>query len=251
MTDSVILRVRALTKGYRRQSLFKSSQVLAVDSLDMEVYRGEIFGFLGPNAAGKTTTLNMLVGIIIPTSGSIEIFGKKFVSGSPGPLWRIGYVPEATMMPDYLTVFEILDFYAQLFHLSGSTKQRRIDSLLKLVGLDGQKHELLRNLSMGQRRLVDIVQALINDPELILLDEPTVYLDPVILERFRSMLRYLKATGKTIFMSSHMLSEIEKLSDRIAVIDRGRLLKVAAKKEFLSAGTLEEEFLKLVKRAHD
>jgi ABC-2 type transport system ATP-binding protein len=215
--------------------------------MDLEVKGGEIFGFLGSNGAGKTTSLNMMMGLIRPTSGSIEIFGKKFISGDIEPLGRMGYVPETTSLPDFFTIHDLLDFYAQLFLIPSAIKNERINGLCELMGLSKEKHTLIKNLSMGQRRLVDIMQALINDPKLILLDEPTVYLDPLIIERLRSILFYLKGFGKTIIMSSHMLSEIGKLSDRLAVIHQGKILKICSMEDFLKQGSIEEAFLKLVK----
>ncbi len=247
MSGRAVLKVSGLTKTYLTRSFFKTERVVAVDHLDLEVREGEIFGFLGPNGAGKTSTLNMVVGIIKPTSGSIEIFGKPFCPGSIEPLKKMGYVPETTNLPDYFSVLELLDFYAQLFHIPEAVKIERIMHLLELMGLLKERSTSIKNLSMGQRRLVDIMQALINDPDLILLDEPTVYLDPIIIERLRSTLLHLKNKGKTILMSSHMLSEIGKLSDRVAVIHQGRLLKVCPKDEFIKQGTIEEAFLRLVK----
>ena len=220
-----------------------------MDRLDFRVERGEIFGLLGPNGAGKTTTLNMLVGIMKPSSGSIDIFGSPFFSGKIAPLAKIGYVPEATSLPGYFTILELLDFYGQLFSMAAPLRAERIKRLLEMVGLVKERNCLIKNLSMGQRRLVDIMQALINDPDLIFLDEPTVYLDPVIIERLRSILLGLKSEGKAIVVSSHMLSEIEKISDRVAIINQGKLMKVGPKEDFLRSGTMEEEFLRIVKNA--
>ena len=241
MSSSPILKINGLTKYYSRHP--------AVDNLSLEVQRGEIFGFLGPNGAGKTTTLNMLVGITKPSAGNIEIFGRRFCSGDIEPLERIGYVPESTFLPDYFSLIELLDFYAQIFGLPQNVKKERIKQLLDIVGVFNERHTLIKNLSMGQRRLVDFMQALINEPDLILLDEPTVYLDPIIMERFRSILLYLKKEGRTIIISSQMLSEIEKVSDRVAIIYKGRLLKLGASQDFMHGTTMEEEFLRIVKDA--
>ena len=250
MTQEIILKTRNLTKCFVTRLPFGSKKTLAVSCLDLEVKRGEIFGFLGPNGAGKTTTLNMIVGITEPSDGKIELFGEPFKIGNIEALSRIGYVPETTSLPGYFTVVTLLDFYAQLFEIPLTLRSRRIDSLLEMFGLVKEKNTLIENLSMGQIRLVDIMQALINDPELILLDEPTVYLDPLIMERFRKILMHLRESGKTIFMSSHSLPEIERLSDRIGVIDDGKLKKVGPKSEFLSGGSIEEEFLKIVKKEY-
>jgi ABC-2 type transport system ATP-binding protein len=247
MTLRTILKTKGLSKDFTSRSFLKTQKVVAVDHLDLEVFSGEIFGFLGANGAGKTTTLNMLVGITEPTSGTIECFGRPFSSGDTEPLRKIGYVPETTSLPGYFTVVELLDFYADLFALDRKTRSERITDLLKIFGLAREKNTLIRNLSMGQRRLVDFIQALVNDPDLVLLDEPTVYLDPVILGRFREILLALREVGKTIIMSSHMISFIERLSDRVAIIDRGKLLQVGPKEEFMRRGSMEEEFLRIVK----
>ena len=249
MKPRVVLKTTGLTKSFKNRRFLKEDKILAVDGLDLEIYEAEIFGFLGPNAAGKTTTLNMIVGISEPTSGSIEIFGERFLTGDIDPLRKIGYVPETTLLPGYVTVAELLDFYAEIFDISEAVKVKRIAQLLDMVGLAKEKNMFLQNLSMGQRRLVDIAQALINDPDLVLFDEPTVYLDPIIMERFRAILRNLRACGKTIVMSSHMLPEIEKLSDRLAIINKGRLLKTGPKEEFMRDGSIEKEFLRIVKDA--
>lgn len=247
MKDRVVLKVSGLTKRYVTRSLFKTETVVAVDRLDFEVKEGEIFGFLGPNGAGKTSTLNMVVGVVEPSAGSLEIFGERFKSGDIAPLARLGYVPEAVSLPDYFSISDLLDFYAQLFCLSRDVRRERIKNLLLLMGLAKEAGTLIKKLSMGQRRLVDIMQALINDPDLILLDEPTVYLDPVIIERLRSVLLRLKTEGKTIIVSSHMLSEIEQISDRVAVICRGKLLKLCTKSEFVAREPMEKAFLRLIK----
>ena len=246
-SDFTLLKISRLTKIYWNRSWGKKKKIVAVDHLDLEIRKGEIFGFVGPNAAGKTTTLNMLVGITEPTHGTIEIFNRPFKAGDIEPLRRMGYVPEATVLPDYFTVVELLDFYAKLFSIAKKIKLERLEHLLDIVGLSEERNTLLKNLSMGQRRLVDIMQALINDPILVLLDEPTVYLDPVIMERFRSILMTLRKQGKTVIMSSHILPEVEKLADRVAIIHRGILLKVGPKEEFMRHGSMEGEFLRLVK----
>lgn len=250
MNETPVIRLKGLTKYFQTRSLFKTERVAAVDGLDLEVRSGEIFGLLGPNGAGKTTTINLIIGIAVPTSGKIELFGSPFWAGNVAPLGHIGYVPEATFLPEYFTVAELLEFYAQLYFIPWRVIRQRIGELLDKVGLSKERRTPLKQLSMGQRRLVDIAQALIHDPDLIILDEPTVYLDPLILDRFRTILRELKARGKTILMSSHMLSEIEKLSDRIAILDKGRCLKIETREEFSREGSLEESFLKLVRHEH-
>lgn len=250
MSETIVLKTKGLTKHYFSREFFSLKKVTAVNLLDLKIIKGEIFGFLGPNGAGKTTTLNMLVGITQPSAGEIEIFDRRIKTGDTFFLERIGYVPEATLLPGYLTVAEFLDFCAQLFDISRKVRYERIIELLDMVGLLRERNTLLKNLSMGQRRLMDIIQALINDPELILMDEPTVYLDPLIMEHLRTILAHLKELGKTVIFSSHVISEIEKIADRVAIIDRGVLLKVGPKKDFMLGSTLEETFLRIVKHVH-
>lgn len=248
MKDKVVLETSGLTKEFKTRSFFSVRRVTAVDGLDLEIREGEVFGFLGPNGAGKTTTLNMLVGLTEPTSGAIRLFGRRFAGGAIEPLRRMGYLPETSGLPEYLSVVELLDFYAQIFGLTAEAERAgRLKDLLTQVGLLQERRSLLKNLSMGQRRLVDLALALINDPDLILLDEPTVYLDPLMVECFRSIVLALKKRGKTVFVCSHTLTLIEKLCDRVAIIDHGRLLKVGSKEDFLRLGSMEDEFLRIIK----
>jgi len=243
-----IVKTCGLTKHFVEGALFWRREAFAVTDLDLEVLEGEIFGVLGPNGAGKTTTLNMLVGVVRPTAGQIELFGKPFVAGDTAPFARIGYVPETTLLPDFCTLHDLLFFFGSIFGLSAAVIRSRIKELLEATGLIKERHVLLKNLSAGQRRQVDFIQALVHDPDLIVLDEPTVYLDPVILQRFREMLRGLRNAGKTIIMSTHSLAEIEKLCDRVAVLDAGRCRKVEGRDEFLGAGGMEEEFMRIIRR---
>jgi len=242
-----IVKTSGLTKRFLEGIPFFRREALAVADLDLEVFQGEIFGVLGPNGAGKTTTLNMLAGVARPTAGHIELFGVPFVAGDTTPFRRIGYVPETTVLPDFCTVHDLLFFFGALFGLTTAVIRERIKHLLEVTGLTKERHVLLRHLSAGQRRQVDFIQALIHDPDLIILDEPTVYLDPVILGRLREMLRGLKESGKTIVISTHSLMEIERLCDRVAVLNEGHCLKVEGRDEFLRAGGIEEEFMRIIR----
>jgi ABC-2 type transport system ATP-binding protein len=242
-----ILRTSGLTKEFRSGLPFLRERVTAVKDLDLLIAEGEIFGVLGPNGAGKTTTLNMLVGVVRPTSGTIELFGRPFLAGDTAPSRRLGYVPETTVLPDFCSVHDLLFFFGALFGMPKALIRERTKHLLEVTGLTKERHTLLQHLSAGQRRQVDFIQALLHDPDLIILDEPTVYLDPMILQRFREMLRGLQKVGKTVIMSTHSLAEIEKLCDRVAVLDAGRCLKVEGREEFLRAGGMEEEFMRIMR----
>lgn len=246
--QNVVIKVSGLCKDFRSGFLSRSS-VHAVQNLDLEIRQGEVFGFLGPNGAGKTTTLRMLTGIAKPTSGKMELFGKSFSCPQTWPLSRIGFVSENTAIPGYMTVSEILTFFAKLNGLSDFRARERILRLMDTTGMSLDARSLVRKLSMGQKRLVDFMLALVNDPEIIFLDEPTVYLDPLVVDRFSQAVRDLKAKGKTIFMSSHTLPLIEKLADRVAIIHKGRLLKVGDRAEFMGPAGMEEEFLRMIRES--
>ncbi len=248
--ESVVLKTRGLFKEYKSGPVFFRKTVRAVIDLDLDVRRGEVFGFLGPNGAGKTTTLHMLAGISRPTAGDIEVFGKPFRCGQTWPLARIGYVPESTYLPADMTMTELLSFFARLYGLPGAVVRERTASMFEMIGfVPRERATFVRSLSMGQRRLLDLALALAHDPDLVFFDEPTVYLDPLAVERFRDIVGMLKKKGKTVFLSSHTLPLIERLSDRVAVIARGRLLRVASAQDFAAEGGLEQVFLHLVKEA--
>lgn len=242
-----ILKTAGLRKEFRKGIFSGGGSIVAVCGLDLELRQGEIFGFLGPNGAGKTTTLRMLTGIVKPTAGRIEVFGKGFVCPQTWPLSRIGFVPENSSLPGYMTVLEILLFFAKLCGVPRDVLIPRLKRLLEVSGLAPERNILIAKLSMGKRRLVDFLLALVNDPDLVFLDEPTVYLDPLAVERFSNIILSLKEEGKTILMSSHSLPLIEKLSDNIGIINEGRLLKSGPRQEFLGQGRLEEEFLRMIK----
>ncbi|MDD5538273.1 MAG: ABC transporter ATP-binding protein [Candidatus Omnitrophica bacterium] len=246
--ENVVLKTQGLFKEYKSGPVFFQKTIPAVVDLDLEVRRGEVFGFLGPNGAGKTTTLHMLAGISRPSAGAIEIFGRSFRCGQIWPLHRIGYVPESTYLPGDMTMTELLSFFARLYGLPGTTVRERISRMFEMIGFVlRERATFVRSLSMGQRRLLDLVLALVHDPDLVFFDEPTVYLDPLAVERFRDIVGMLKKKGKTVFLSSHTLPLIERLSDRVAVIARGRLLRVAPAQDFAAEGGLETVFLQLVK----
>lgn len=221
--------------------------IAAVDDLNLQIHTGEIFAFLGPNGAGKTTTINMLVGFLQPTSGTITMFGLPFTPKSVEIKRRIGYVPESAHLPTHYRVFELLEFYCELFFITKAIRKKKIDDVLNDVGLEHQYKKWIKDLSMGQKRCLGLASALINDPDLLLLDEPTVYLDPLILEKIRMMLLKLKQQNKTIFMSSHILSEVEKVSDSFAIIKDGHLLRQGSTQELKKHKSLEEEFLQTIK----
>ncbi len=217
---------------------FRRRRVEAVKGVTFNVRQGEIFGFLGPNGAGKTTTLKMLVGLIRPTAGRARILG-----GEPGAIdimARVGFLPEQPYFYDYLKPAELLDVFGQIFGLPRAERRRRIDSLLDLVGLGDAKNRVLRKFSKGMLQRVGIAQALLNDPELILLDEPMSGLDPVGRKEVIDLIASLKDRGKTVFFSSHILADIERLCDRVVILHKGEVKHAGTLQELLAQGDRKE-----------
>lgn len=248
MNPTPLLEIKHLSKQFHRMHALQKEHITAVVDLSLEVAKGEIFAFLGPNGAGKTTTINMLVGFIQPTGGTIKIFGSLFSYKSIDIKRRIGYLPESAYLPNYYRVYELLELFCDLFFIPKIGRKERIHQLLEEVGLQHQYRKWIKDLSMGQKRCLGLASALISDPDLLLLDEPMVYLDPIVVEKIRSILLKFKSQGKTVFMSSHILSEVEKLADRFAIIKEGKLLKQGVTGELPKNKSLEEEFLETIKK---
>lgn len=213
---------------------FWGRRVMAVDQLSLEVRRGEVFGFLGPNGAGKTTTLKMLMGLIYPTSGHAWIFGHPV--GDQAAKSKLGFLPESPYFYDYLTSHEFLSFYGHLFGLWGRSLDKRIDELLEQVGMTHARDLQLRKFSKGMLQRVGIAQALINDPELVVLDEPMSGLDPIGRKEVRDLIFRLKDSGKTVMFSSHILHDAELLCDRVAMILKGRMVACGPVRELIEQG---------------
>jgi ABC-2 type transport system ATP-binding protein len=187
----------------------------------LEVRRGEIFGLLGPNGSGKTTTLKLLLGLLFPTSGQALIFGQDATNVAKNE--RLGYLPEESYLYRFLNAEETLDFYGRLFNMSAKTRKERTNELISMVGLNWAKRRQLREYSKGMTRRIGLAQALINDPELILLDEPTSGLDPIGTKEMKDLIIKLKEQGKTVVMCSHLLADVQDVCDRIAILHQGEL----------------------------
>lgn len=213
------LQVHALTKIYR--PAWSRKQFVAVDRLNLEVRKGEIFGFLGHNGSGKTTTIKMILGLVRPTAGRALILGRDFreidVKRS------VGYLPESPYFYDYLTAEEFLKFYGRLFNMGGSELACKIDSLLEQVSLRDARSVQLRKFSKGMLQRVGIAQALINDPLLVILDEPMSGLDPIGRRDVRDIILRLREQRKTVFFSSHILPDVEMICDRVGILAKGEL----------------------------
>lgn len=234
-----IIKVENLSKTFRTP--FRRKKVEAVRSVSFSVSPGEIFGFLGPNGAGKTTTIKMLTGLIQPSSGSITILG-----GDPADIRvkaRIGFLPEQPYFYDYLTPVELLDVFGRIFGIPAAERRRRIDELLERVGLQDARKRTLRKFSKGMLQRAGIAQALLNDPDLIILDEPLSGLDPIGRKEVTDLIAELRQAGKTIFFSSHILADIERLCDRVAILDKGVIKASGPLSELLVSGDGEREIL--------
>lgn len=215
------LATQELTKDYA-VGFWRKRPHRALDHLTLDVEQGEVFGFLGPNGSGKTTTLKLLLQLVFPSLGSAEILGRPL--GDISVKRRIGYLPENPYFYDYLTAEELLTYFARLFGLSGADRRARVARLLDEVGIGGERRLQLRKFSKGMLQRVGIAQALLNDPELVLFDEPMSGLDPLGRRDVRALILRLRDQGKTIFFSSHVLSDAEALCSRVAILVRGRLV---------------------------
>jgi ABC-2 type transport system ATP-binding protein len=226
------IRAEGLTKRF-----FQRGEVVAVDHLDLEVQEGEIFGFLGPNGAGKTTTIKMLLGLIFPDEGKAEVLGHP--AGAQEMRRIVSYLPENPYFYDHLTGGELLDFYGRLFGLGTAERAKRVDALLDLVGLRNDKAKQLKQYSKGMMQRIGIAQALINDPQLLIFDEPTSGLDPVAHIEIRNLIESLRDQGKTVFLSSHHLGDVELVCDRVCILNYGKLVKAGRVDDLVSEGRIE------------
>lgn len=228
---SVVIETKGLSKIY--ESSFRGQDVYALKELDLTVRSGEIFAYLGPNGSGKTTTIKMLLGLIFPTAGSIEILGLKDITSNK-VRQNIGYLPEGAYYPDFLRGEEILRFYGQLYGLGGKKLETRIGEVLEEVGMTQSRKRLLRGYSKGMRQRIGLAQALISDPQILILDEPTTGLDPIARKEMRDILAALRDRGKTLLISSHELLEVELISDRAGILYDGELQKLGTIDELLT-----------------
>jgi ABC-2 type transport system ATP-binding protein len=234
-----VMVVESLKKTFKVG--FARKVVDAVRGISFVVEPGEIFGFLGPNGAGKTTTMKMCMDLIRPTSGRVLLFGSP--PGSRAARQRIGYLPEQPYFYDYLKPVELLDFFGRLYGVPRGVRRKRIDELIALVGLDHARDRTLRKFSKGMLQRAGLAQALIGDPELVILDEPLSGLDPIGRKELKDIIVSLKQKGKTLFFSSHILADIELLCDRMAIVDKGRLKYFGPTADFVRKGQHEVEIV--------
>ena len=225
-----VLEAHSITKIYRRRGLEK--HVRALDQVSLTINEGEVFGLLGPNAAGKTTFVKAALGIVLPEQGGIRLFGQRVESLSVKR--RLGYLPEEPLFPAYLTGRKFLHYCGLLSLIPRAVLGARVEEYLGLLGLEHYADQKIRGYSKGLRRQLGIAQALLSRPQFIILDEPTEGLDPVARKNIRGLLGNLRDEGCTIFLNSHVLSEIELVCDRVGILSKGRLLKIGTIKEFTS-----------------
>ena len=218
------LRAIALSKAYGKR--------LAVDHLDLQVDRGELFGFLGPNGAGKTTTIRMALGLIAPTNGSVEVLGLEVRHHRSEVLPRVGALVESPALYGYLSGRNNLRAFGDLL---GGVPAKRIDEVLEIVSLTGRDKDKVKTYSMGMKQRLGLAVALLNNPDLLILDEPANGLDPAGIVEMRDLLRALAAEGKTVFVSSHVLSEVQQICTRVAIINHGKLIRLAPVTELLDS----------------
>ncbi|MFM9059476.1 MAG: ABC transporter ATP-binding protein [Planctomycetaceae bacterium] len=235
-SGDVVVEARNLSKTYR--DFWGRSKKAALKPLDLEIRRGEIFGLLGPNGSGKTTTLKLLLGLIFPTSGEARIFGRPATDVAKNE--RLGYLPEESYLYKFLDAEETLDFYGRLFDMPPAERARRAAALIEMVGLERDRKRQLREYSKGMTRRIGVAQALINDPELVLLDEPTSGLDPIGTREMKDLIVDLKARGKTVIMCSHLLADVEDVCDRIAVLHQGELKELGRVDDLLRVSDMTQ-----------
>lgn len=237
-----VVACQQLTKTFK--DFWMRDRARAVDRLDLVINEREVFGLLGPNGSGKSTTIKLILGLLKPTSGRVAVFGKS--PSDVATKSRIGYLPEESYLYPFLNARETLEYYAKLFSIDAKTRTRRIDELLEMVGLTHAQFRPVREYSKGMQRRIGIAQALINDPELLILDEPTTGLDPIGTRQVKDLILELGRRGKTVILSSHLLTDVEDVVDRMVILYGGRVRGEGSCDELLTAGdrtTIETDTL--------
>lgn len=250
---NTVVSISNLNKVYK--TFFSRQKVHAVKDVSFEIQEGEIFGLLGPNGSGKTTTIKLLLGLIFPTSGEIKLMNEPV--GSQKTHHRIGYLPEESYLYRFLNADEILHFYGKLFGMTKEKRLKKNDELIEMVGLSKSRKRQLKSYSKGMMRRIGIAQALINDPDFIILDEPTSGLDPIGTREVKDLIIKLKQEGKTVLLCSHLLADVEDVCDRIAIMYEGKMECLGKVSDLLTVSDTREiivsekhtSFLKMIEDA--
>ncbi len=232
--DGIDIKCVSLTKTFR--DFWMRPRVRAVEGIDLEVRRGQVYGLLGPNGSGKSTTIKMLLGLLAPTSGRIAVLGRR--PRDVATKKHVGYLPEESYLYRFLSARETLDYYGRLFKIPGRMRRERIDMLLEMVGLQAVEHRPVGEFSKGMQRRVGLAQSLINDPQLLILDEPTSGMDPVGARQIKDLIADLGRRGKTVLLCTHQLSDVEDLCDRVAIMFGGKVRAEGTCDELLSQENL-------------
>ncbi len=241
------IRFQKVSKIYRRSHLGRTTETTGLVELDLDIFQGEVFGLLGLNGSGKTTAIKLLMGLHLPTKGEVETLGRR--APDVEVLARIGYTPEAAYLNKTLTGRESLRLFAALSGILRAEREKRVSDILRKVGLEKAMDVRLADYSKGMLQRASLAQALIHDPELIILDEPVTGLDPLAIKEVRALILWLKSQGKTVLFSSHDISEVERVCDRIGILSGGRLVKIMRQDEWRGkADALETAFAAAVTR---
>ncbi len=234
--SDVVIETRNLGKIYR--DFWGVKKVAALKSLDIEVKKGEIFGLLGPNGSGKSTTIKLIQGLLFPTSGRAFVLGKDARDVTKNE--RIGYLPEESYLYKFLNAEETLDFYGRLFDMPAEVRRERSQKLIQMVGLNQARRRQLREYSKGMTRRIGLAQALINEPDLLILDEPTTGMDPIGSREMKDLIIRLRDEGKTILLCSHQLADVQDVCDRVAILHQGELRELGRVDELLKVRDITE-----------
>lgn len=227
-----VVEIKNLTKEYSAKS-FSKAKITALKNFSLDVEGGQIFGLLGPNGAGKTTLVKILLGIVFPTVGEVKVFDHPLSNISYKT--KVGYLPENHRFPNYLTGEQVLSLYGRLSGMLESTVKAKIPEMLRMVGMEQWGKTRIKKYSKGMMQRIGLAQSMINNPDLIFLDEPTDGVDPIGRKEIRDILLNLKSQGKTVFLNSHLLSEIELICDRVAILNKGELIKYGTIDEITSS----------------
>jgi len=234
-----------LSKTYVQSHLGRQKKTLGVEDLNLHVQEGEVFGLLGLNGSGKTTTIKLILGLLFPSTGSVKVFGQAISDRATKS--RIGYLPEVPYFYKFLSPREVLRFYARLSGISEKEISERIEKVLAQVRMVPHADRMMREFSKGMLQRVGIAQSILHDPDILILDEPVTGIDPLGLREMRNLLEVFSKRGKTLFFSSHSISEVERICHRVGILVRGRLVKIVNRNEWMGeGGKLEDIFVETI-----